>query len=251
MIKQSLIIGNWKMHKTIKEAEKFIAEVNHQTKESPFTVMIAVPYPFLYAASNVAKKTNIAIGSQNICEHREGPFTGEVSAKMVKDAGGKFSLIGHSERRKHYHETDGQVHQKILRALEEKLTPVLCVGESLDERREEKTKEVLSHQITRALLDFSKDQIKHLVIAYEPVWAIGTGKSATPEMAEEAHQFIYELLQTKFGKDAADSTFILYGGSVNIDNAAQFMQVAHVDGVLIGGASLDVSNFAKIISLRK
>lgn len=228
-MKKKLVIGNWKMYKTAHEA----AECVHALAQFP--VWLAVPFTALSAAAIAAKKTKIQIGAQNLHEAREGAFTGEISAGMLKEVGASFVLIGHSERRTLFGETDERVHKKVFRALEEGLTPVLCVGETLQERQAGKEASVLQAQLETALKGVDLDRI---VVAYEPVWAIGTGQSATAEMAQEAHAVCRALL----GKN----TPLLYGGSVNIENVEAFVAQPDIDGVLVGGASLDPKIFAQI-----
>lgn len=227
-----MIIGNWKMHKTPMEAKAFIEELISHDVEA----YLAVPYPSLLLAADCAKNSKISIGAQNLSEHASGAYTGEVSGSMIRSCGARFVLVGHSERRFIYGETDEVVNAKVKRALAEELTPVLCVGESDAQRHAGKTVDVIRSQVEKGMEDLDP---KHLVIAYEPVWAIGTGHTATPEMAQEVHALIRGLV--------GSSTPILYGGSVKGSNAKELLLQPDIDGALVGGASLKVNDFLSII----
>ncbi len=243
-----IIAGNWKMYKTGQEARDFVRSLSLEMGRVPRRILLAVPYTAIEQAVDAAKNSTIVIGAQNMHDHREGAFTGEISGPMLKAVGAKFVLVGHSERRTHCGETNGFIHRKVMRALEEQLIPVLCIGESLSEREEMITQRVLSRQLEECLESVTADQLAHLIIAYEPVWAIGTGKTATPEMAQEAHQWIRQFVRNRWGKQASDALPIIYGGSVKPDNIKSLMAQDDIDGALVGGASLDVTSFLQLIN---
>ncbi len=244
---KTIIVGNWKMNKTATEAVQFIHKLAPLVASSAPQVLLAVPYTAIFQADQAAKKTHIRIGAQNVHDLEEGAFTGEISSEMLKDAGAEFVIIGHSERRHIFNESDEFIHKKIVRALMADLMTILCVGETEVEHKEAKTKEVLERQLTSALKDLPKNT-SNLVVAYEPVWAIGTGKSATSDLANDMHLFCRNCLIKYFGKKQANQIPILYGGSVKPSNIAEFMKQEHINGVLVGGASLDPKNFAKIVN---
>jgi len=246
MKRTPIVIGNWKMYKSAREAADFIERVVPLVDGCPARLLLAVPFTAISPASLAARNTPIGIGAQNMHGEREGAFTGEIASLMLKEAGASFTLLGHSERRTLFGETDEAVHKKVVRALSDDLTPVLCVGETTHEREAGKTEKILKHQIGTALHRIQKEEASKIVLAYEPVWAIGTGKTATPEIAQEAHAFIRSELAHLFGKQAAGMVPILYGGSVKPDNAHLLMAKGDVDGLLVGGASLDPESFAAI-----
>jgi triosephosphate isomerase (TIM) len=234
-----IIAANWKMYKTGAEAQEFFT---HLKGKLPSSVKFFVAPSF--TALPVMKAQGVVLGGQNMHEGDEGAFTGEISARMLKDAGARFVILGHSERRRLFHETDAIVHLKLKKALSSELLPILCVGETLQDREARKTFEVLSHQLKTALADIAPAE---LILAYEPVWAIGTGKTATPEIAQEAHHFCRGLLKKLWGEAAAAKTSILYGGSVTPETAQALALQPDIDGALVGGASLDAEKFIKII----
>jgi triosephosphate isomerase (TIM) len=243
-----LIAGNWKMHKTGSEAtESATALKSLVSGATGVDVMIAPPYTALYQVSEVLKGTFVSLGAQNMHWKPQGAFTGEVSAAMLRDAGCSQVIIGHSERRQFFGETDATVNQKIKAALSADLIPVFCIGESESERDAGKTFSVLDKQVRDGLKDVAFDGPQKLIIAYEPVWAIGTGKSATREQAQEAHQFIRSLVDTIIGGPFASAVRILYGGSVKPDNVKALMAMPDVDGALVGGASLDPETFSRLV----
>lgn len=235
------VIGNWKMHKTVPETKKFLEEVLQTLP--PKEVYLAVPFTAIAAAASFG----IHVGSQNIAAAAEGPFTGEIAARMVKDVGAAFSLIGHSERRHVFGEKEGDVRCKILQAIEQTLTPVLCVGEKLGED----FKEVLKRQLSSALENIEVGKLSALMIAYEPVWAIGTGKSASPDDAAKAHAFCREILTDLFDSNFAAHVPLLYGGSVSVDNLPSLLACSQVNGVLVGGASLVPATFVKLAQIAR
>lgn len=243
-----LIAGNWKMYKTSAEARDFISALSQESFSDARRVFLAVPFPSLECAAESAKGGRICVGAQNMHDQVEGAFTGEVSAAMLKSSGASFVLLGHSERRHYFSETNAFIHRKVQRALEEGLTPILCIGELLSERENGECESVLRVQLEECLQGITCEQSVHVVIAYEPIWAIGTGKTATPEIAQSVHQFIRQWLDVRFGSECAQKVLLLYGGSVKPDNIAALMKQADIDGVLVGGASLDVKSFVQIVN---
>ena len=244
-----LIAGNWKMYKTVAEAVKYIKEFREAVKNlSGVDVVVAPAFTALHAAAEAARNSNVAIAAQDLHWEREGAFTGEVSAAMIQEAGAEFVIIGHSERRTLFGETDATVNRKTAAAMAARLTPIVCIGETLDQRERNETLDVLDRQIKQGLDGITAEQVGHLVLAYEPVWAIGTGRNATPAQAQAAHAHIRQRLRGWFGAEAADLCHILYGGSVKPDNIRELIGQVDVDGALVGGASLDVRSFAEIVS---
>lgn len=240
--------GNWKMFKTAGDTRsyfhKFKSLIGTQTK---CEVVICPPFPNLSAATEESKGTEIQIGAQNLYWAKEGAFTGEVSAAMIQALGCSYVIIGHSERRQYFQESDADVLRKTQAALEYGLTPIVCVGENLDQRESGTTEQVLMEQFEGSLGELSTGQFGKIVIAYEPVWAIGTGKTATPDIAQDAHRILRREAAARFGADAAGAIRILYGGSVKPDNVTKLMSEEDIDGALVGGASLDPDSFAKIV----
>ena len=243
-----LIAGNWKMHKTGSQAVEAASQLKSLIEASKdVEVMIAPTFTALHQVAQVLKGSTIALGAQNLYWEKQGAFTGEISSEMLADAGCSHVIIGHSERRQFFGETDARVNRKIQSALSASLIPVFCVGETEVQREAGETISVLDKQVRDGLKDFVFDDLSDLVVAYEPVWAIGTGKTATREQAQEAHQFIRSLLDTLFGKPFASAVRILYGGSVKPDNVRALMEMPDVDGALVGGASLDPETFSKLV----
>lgn len=245
-----LIVGNWKMFKTIAESLQFIESLNKELVPASdlCKIYLAVPYTAINAAAEKAMDTSIVIGAQNMNEAQEGAFTGEVAANMLKEAGARFVIVGHSERRRLFSETNALINKKIRRAIDAGLQPLLCIGETYDEREGGKTHDVLESQLQECLEGISEDDAKSLVISYEPVWAIGTGKAATSEMVAEVHSFIRSKLQSLF-PSLAQSLLLLYGGSVTVQNSTSYLAEKEIDGLLIGSASLDPETFAKICKI--
>jgi triosephosphate isomerase len=242
------IAGNWKMYKTVHEAVVFVKELRSAVKDvADVEIVVAPPFTAVHAAAEAARNTNIAIAAQNLHWEREGAFTGEVSPLMVKEAGAEFVIVGHSERRRLFGETDVIVNRKTIAALGAELTPIVCIGETLEERERDETLAVLDRQIKDGLDRITAAQVSEIVIAYEPVWAIGTGRTATAAQAGEAHAHIRKRLRQWFGGDAADQCHVIYGGSVKPDNIRELIAEEDVDGALVGGASLDVRSFAEIV----
>jgi len=242
------IAGNWKMFKTVHETTVYVKELRGLIKDvSDVTVVVAPPFTAVHAAAEAARNSNIAVSAQNMYWEKEGAFTGETSAAMIKEAGAEYVIIGHSERRTLFGETDVTVNRKLMAVIAADLTPIVCIGETLDQRDRNETMDVLDRQIKGGLDSLNGDQVGALVVAYEPVWAIGTGRTATPAQAGEAHAHIRSRLRQWFGAPAADRCLVLYGGSVKPDNIRDLMAQPDVDGALVGGASLDVRAFYDII----
>lgn len=248
MSRVPLIVANWKMYKSIKEARSFIDSLIPLIASSERRIFIAPSYPVIPATVEAASNSPIVIGAQNIHDQIEGAFTGEVSARTLKECGAQFSLIGHSERRGYFQESNLLINRKLKRSLKEKLIPILCVGETLQERDGGLIEATLETQLEECLMTLNEEEIKQIVIAYEPVWAIGTGKTATKEEAQDVHAFIRNYIQNLMGKRIADDLPILYGGSVKPENMSSLMTEPDIDGVLVGGASLDVISFARIVN---
>ena len=243
------IAGNWKMFKTVHEAVVFVKELRILVKDiTDVEIVVAPPFTAIHPAAEAARNSNIGIAAQNLHWEREGAFTGEVSAPMLKEAGAEYVIIGHSERRRYFHETDALVSRKVVAAVQAELTPIVCVGETLEERERGETLAVLDRQVKNGLDQVTGSQVAELVVAYEPVWAIGTGRNATAAQAEEAHAHIRQRLRQWFGADAADRCHVIYGGSVKRDNIRELIAEPDVDGALVGGASLDVQGFADIVA---
>ncbi|MDY0311363.1 MAG: triose-phosphate isomerase [Desulfobacterales bacterium] len=245
------IAGNWKMHKTAGEAARTARDlVARLGAVSDVEVMIAPPYTALDAVGREVKGSPVKLGAQNLFWADEGAYTGEVAGGMLIDLGCRFVLIGHSERRQYFGETDETVHRRIAAALRHGLAPVMCIGETEAQREAGETFSVLDKQIADGLKDQISDGLETLVLAYEPVWAIGTGKTATTDQAQEAHRFIRGKLAKQFGESLAERTRILYGGSVKPENIAELMAMPDIDGALVGGASLKAETFANIVRYR-
>jgi triosephosphate isomerase (TIM) len=243
------IAANWKMFKTVHEAVVFVKEFRSIVKDiDDVEIVVAPPFTALHAAAEASRNSPIGIAAQDVYWEREGAFTGEISAAMIKEAGGDYVIIGHSERRRLFSETDGSVNSKLVAALGAQLTPIVCIGETLEEREANQTLDVLDRQIKAGLDGLSGEQVASLVLAYEPVWAIGTGRNATPDQAAVAHAHIRSRLRQWFGGHAADQCHVIYGGSVKPDNIHELMMQPDVDGALVGGASLDVKAFFDIVT---
>jgi triosephosphate isomerase len=243
-----LIAGNWKMYKTINEAMQLANGLKRELLDfMKAEVAVCPPFTNLSAVYEVVMETNIKLGAQDLFWEKEGAYTGEISPIMLKDCGCEYVIIGHSERRKYFSESDEFVNNKIKTALEVGLLPICCVGEVLEQREEGKTIEVIQRQLEGAFKELLPRDMTNVVIAYEPVWAIGTGKTATPDQAQEVHKFIRSWLESKFSKETADKLRILYGGSVKPGNIAELMKQEDIDGALVGGASLEVTSFASLV----
>ena len=243
-----IIAGNWKMNYTAETAVHVINTL--KTKVSDITsvdIVVCPPFTALTAAVETSKGSNISIGAQNVHWKSNGAFTGEISAEMLKEISVKYVIIGHSERRQYFGETDQTVNQRLFAALEAELLPIVCVGETLEQRQNNETERVITHQISKCLSGLSLEQMERTIIAYEPVWAIGTGMTATPEQAQEVHHLIRGLIIERFNSTVATKIRIQYGGSVKVDNAYQLMSKPDINGALVGGASLKADEFSELI----
>jgi triosephosphate isomerase (TIM) len=243
-----LIAGNWKMYKTVHETEQFFREFLPLVANSTHCeIAIAPPFTSIAKAVEMTRGSNVSISSQNVFWEKQGAYTGEVSAAMLVDAGCRYAIIGHSERRQYFGETNQTVNKRIMAALAAGLEAIVCVGELLAEREGGKTESVLKQQLEQGLVGLTAAEFARIIIAYEPVWAIGTGRTATPEIAEDAHRFIRSVVAEKIGPDAT-TVRILYGGSVKPDNVKGLMAQADIDGGLVGGASLEAKSFAALVN---
>lgn len=244
-----VVVGNWKMYKNVGEALSFIETLTPLIKASQVKVLVAVPFTALFPAAQKVKELGspLIIGAQNMNDASEGAFTGEIAGKMIKEAGGEFVILGHSERRHIFNESNGLIQRKLQRAFLDSLRPILCVGETEDERESGQMEAVLEKQLIESLGGLSGKEVSSLILAYEPVWAIGTGKVAHPKDAEEAHRFLRTIVRKKWGEEPARALPILYGGSVNPDNAKELIEKPEIDGLLVGGASLSIDTFNRII----
>jgi triosephosphate isomerase len=248
-MRSKIAAGNWKMNKTFPEAEDLVNEIgDFMAEQNPdVTVILCPPYIYLEMATDVGQETGFFTGAQDISEHEQGAYTGDISAPMVRSVGADFCIIGHSERRKYHHETDPQLLAKVRNALKHDLRPIFCCGELSGEREQGRQLDVVRDQLTGTVFQLSAEEFRQVIIAYEPVWAIGTGVNATPEQAQEMHAFIRSLIATRYGDEVASNIHILYGGSCNSKNARDLFTNPDVDGGLIGGASLDAGEFIRII----
>ncbi len=249
-MRRLIIAGNWKMNKTVSEARELATALKLELKDiTDLDMVICPPFTDLDSVSQIIGDTNIALGAQNMYWKLEGAFTGEISPMMLRDLGVRFVIVGHSERRQYFGETNQIVNKRLKAALKYGFNPIFCIGENLKEREENKTFEILTDHLENGLKDLNELDLPRIIIAYEPVWAIGTGRTATPEMAEEAHHFIRKKLTEIFSKDLADGMRIQYGGSVKPQNAKELLMQPDIDGALVGGASLEARDFIKIIKI--
>ncbi len=242
------IAGNWKMYKTVAEAKAFAAEFKKLYNDTDVKAAICAPFPQLAALVEAFKGTGIGVGAQNVHFEKEGAFTGEVSVPMLEEIGVDYCIVGHSERRQYFSETDESVNRKLRALLETKIVPILCVGENLQQREAKKAVTVVSSQIKADFKDIQSEDAAKIVVAYEPIWAIGTGKTATPEQAGEMCSLIRETLIELYDEETADQIIIQYGGSVKPENASQILNMEEIDGALVGGASLDPLKFIDIVN---
>ena len=250
-MRRPLIAGNWKMNENIAESVELVSQLREMVSDvSEVEIVVAPPYTALGSVADAIKGSNIFLSAQNIFWEESGAFTGEVAPLMLKDIGCQYAIVGHSERRQYFGETNETVNKRLKAALKVSLAPIVCVGEVLEEREAEKTLDVIEQQLKEGLNGLSADEMEKVVIAYEPVWAIGTGKTATPDQAQEIHQFIRKLITQIFSKEVAEGTRILYGGSVKPDNVDQLMSQKDIDGALVGGASLKAGSFARIVKFK-
>lgn len=248
MMRKTVIAGNWKMNNTPSQALKLIEELKPLVKDATCDVVVCVPYVDLLMVIAACKDTNIKVGAQNLHFEPKGAYTGEVSADMLKEIGVQYVVIGHSERREYFGETDETVNKKVHAALNAGITPILCCGESLSQREDGVTGEWVRSQIKIALKGITAAQVKDIIIAYEPIWAIGTGKTATADQADEVCGIIRQVLSELYDADTAEGVTIQYGGSMNAGNCAELLSKYHVDGGLIGGASLKAPDFSTIVA---
>ena len=249
MIRIPLIAGNWKMYKTTAEARAFAEEFSKLYKDTDVRAAICAPFTQLVALKEAFAGTNIKLGAQNVHFEDEGAFTGEISVEMLKEIGVDYCIIGHSERREYFAETDKTVNLKLKKLFSSsEIIPILCVGENLSEREAGNAFDVVEEQLKANLEGIDKADVSKLVIAYEPIWAIGTGKTATPEQAGEMCAHIRNIIEKLYDEDTCDSVIIQYGGSVKPENASEIMNMDEIDGALVGGASLDASKFIKIVN---
>ncbi len=248
MSRKPVIAGNWKMYKTQAEVIGTIEELRALVEGyAEVEVVVCPTFTSLPAAANALRGSSIGLGAQNVHWEEEGAFTGEISTEMLLDVGCQYAIIGHSERRQHFSESDEMVSRKLQKLIQTPLTPILCVGETLEEREAERVEEVVLGQLERALAGLTVESVFRIIIAYEPVWAIGTGRTATPEVAEEVHSMIRGWLSETYSEDLAGGIRILYGGSVKPGNVAELMAQPDIDGALVGGASLDSQSFAQLV----
>ena len=247
-MRKKVIAGNWKMNMLPNEAIDYIQKFTPLVKDSNNEVILCVPYTDLFYVLLHVQGTNIKVGAQNVHFAENGAYTGEVSAKMLKSIGVEYVIIGHSERRQYYNETDESVNKKIKAAFANGLKPIVCVGESLEEREAGKTVQKITNQTKLALDGLTKEQVKNTIIAYEPIWAIGTGKTATSDDANNSIKEIRKEIENIYGKEVADEVIIQYGGSVKSSNAKELFETSDIDGGLVGGASLKPEEFAKIVT---
>ncbi len=250
-MRRKVIAGNWKMNMLPNEAIDFIQGLTEKVKDTENEVVLCVPYTDIFYSVLNAQDTNIKIGAQNMHWEEKGAYTGEVSAEMLKAVGVEYVIIGHSERRQYFAETDETVNKKLKKALEVGLKPIVCVGETLEQREQGITMQVITSQTEKALDGLEAEDVQKVIIAYEPIWAIGTGKTATKEDANDAVKQIREKIAEKYGQNAADRVIIQYGGSVKASNAKELFEMSDIDGGLVGGASLKVEEFSNIVNYNK
>ncbi len=251
MSRKPIIAGNWKMNNTIAQTEALLKELKPLVVDADCEVVVCTPFTSLAKAIELTKNTNIAVGAENVHWAEKGAFTGEISAEMLAELGVKYVIIGHSERRQYFNETDETVNKRVKAALTAGLKPIICIGETLAEREGGKVEEVLVRQTTGAFADIDAKELKNIVIAYEPVWAIGTGKTATAQQANDTIKIVRDTIAKLYGKAEADKMRIQYGGSMNPKNAKELMAMEEIDGGLIGGASLKALDFSQVVKYNK
>lgn len=249
-MRKKVIAGNWKMNKLPNEAIEFIERLTPLVKETESEIILCVPYTDLFYALLTAQGTNIKIGAQNMHFEEKGAYTGEISGSMLKSIGVEYVIIGHSERRAYFAETDENVNKKIKTALKNELKPIMCVGETLKQREEGNTNAVITTQTRLALEGLSLEEVEKVIVAYEPIWAIGTGKTATAEDANNAIKAIREEIASNYGQEVASRVIILYGGSVKSSNSKELFTMSDIDGGLVGGSSLEAEEFSKIVNYK-
>lgn len=243
-----IIAGNWKMNKNSKDTRKFFQEFNHLMGDTEVEVVVCPPFTSLESASQILKSSSVKLGAQNMSWEDSGAFTGEVSPDMLIDLGVEFVILGHSERRQIFEETDDIINKKVVKALNKGLRPILCVGETLEEREGEKAFDIVKSQLLKGFESITEKEASKVIVAYEPIWAIGTGKTASPEDANEMAAFIRSTLKDLFTEDISEEMIIQYGGSVKPANAEEIMNQTDIDGALVGGASLKPKDFIEIVN---
>lgn len=248
-MRKKVIAGNWKMNKTIKEVNHFIDTVKNYFNEQASIpeAIICAPFPYLHHLVEQTQNTNLSIAAQNMHYEANGAYTGEVSPVMLRDLGVRYVIIGHSERRQYFNETDESVNKKVHAAFAHQLIPIICVGETLEQKEQNQTNEHIKHQVEYALQGLSADQMAQTIIAYEPIWAIGTGQTATSEAANEVCTFIREVVKDLSSEKTAEKLIIQYGGSVKPENISELLSESNIDGALVGGASLEATSFLKLV----
>ncbi|MEI6574744.1 MAG: triose-phosphate isomerase [Bacteroidota bacterium] len=249
-MRKQIVAGNWKMNKSFEEAEDLILEISEALDKHPpeiAHVVICPPYPYLELATDIGIESHFSVGAQNVYPADSGAFTGEISAAMLSEIGVEYCIIGHSERRKYFHEDNEFLYEKVKAVISHAISPIFCCGEILAEREQGAQQQVVEKQLNETIFKLDEEDFRQVVIAYEPVWAIGTGLNATPQQAQEMHSFIRSLIHQKYGEELALTTSILYGGSCNAVNAIELFEQPDVDGGLIGGASLKANDFLGII----
>ena len=247
-MRKPIIAGNWKMHKTIAEAVEFVNEIKGKVNNTDVEAVICAPFTLLKDLKEATKGTPIKIGAQNMHYADNGAFTGEISAPMLKELDIDYVVLGHSERRQYFNETNETVNKKVLKALEAGIDPILCIGETLEEREADKTKDVCKVQTEKALENVTAEDMKKVVIAYEPIWAIGTGKTATAEQANDVIAYVREVVKGLHGEEISEEVRIQYGGSVKPSNVSEIMNQTDIDGALVGGASLQPADFTELVN---
>lgn len=248
-MRRKIVAGNWKMNLSFPQAEELIGDIAEKLDDKKLNcdVIICPPALYLEMATDYAEESELYVGAQNVSEHDSGAYTGEISAAMIRSVDVPFCIVGHSERRKYFNESDETLSKKVNALLDHDISPIFCIGELLEERNSEKHFDVVRAQLEKGLFNLNEDEFSNIVVAYEPIWAIGTGVVATPEQAQEMHKFIRGVIAEKYGKEVAEETSLLYGGSCNAANAVDLFSNEDVDGGLIGGASLKADDFIKII----
>lgn len=247
-MRKPIIAGNWKMHKTIAEAVEFVNEIKGKVNNTDVEAVICAPFTLLKDLKEATKGTPIKIGAQNMHYADNGAFTGEISAPMLKELDIDYVVLGHSERRQYFNETNETVNKKVLKALEAGIDPILCIGETLEEREADKTKDVCKVQTEKALENVTAEDMTKVVIAYEPIWAIGTGKTATAEQANDVIAYVREVVKGLYGEEISEEVRIQYGGSVKPSNVSEIMNQTDIDGALVGGASLQPADFTELVN---
>lgn len=246
-MKKKLIVANWKMNKNPEESKNFIESLKNEILNTEFDLVICPPFTSIYAIKSLAEKFHFDLGAQNCFFEEKGAFTGEISPLMIADLGAKYVILGHSERRNYFNEDNKIINKKLIKAIQNKITPIVCVGEDIVCRKENKAYDFISNQLEECFCGIKNTDYKSLIVAYEPIWSIGTGITMKPEEADEICLFIKNFLFEKYGNDLFSKTKVLYGGSLNENNSRDFLSMENIDGGLIGGASLKKESFAKII----